>query len=219
MSHWTAAQLQPGRQALALNLLVQENLTVYAPNCACGAYPRAAARIEDSALSRLCLRAHWLQWHAASWCPGVVNGQRFDAIGCNVLLEPYGQGYKAMSPAIDIVERPDIQRKLRHGHTRLSSGAQPTPSSPATPLGGASSQGQDLSLRSSKRLLSRVPPCSTVGLPHLQLGESEAHYVAGKVVGGLFRLNYPDRSGLTGGAAFGKIADSPDAPAGTHSGR
>jgi hypothetical protein len=31
MSYWTAAQLQPGRQALALHLLVQENFTVYVP--------------------------------------------------------------------------------------------------------------------------------------------------------------------------------------------
>ena len=30
MTYWTAAQLQPGRQALALHLLVQENFTVYA---------------------------------------------------------------------------------------------------------------------------------------------------------------------------------------------
>ena len=30
MSYWTAAQLQPGRQALALHMLAQENFTVYA---------------------------------------------------------------------------------------------------------------------------------------------------------------------------------------------
>ena len=36
MPYWTAAQLQPGRQALSLHLLVQENFTVYAPSCACG---------------------------------------------------------------------------------------------------------------------------------------------------------------------------------------
>jgi hypothetical protein len=31
MPYWTAAQLQPGRQALALHILAQENFTVYAP--------------------------------------------------------------------------------------------------------------------------------------------------------------------------------------------
>jgi hypothetical protein len=30
MSYWTAAHLQPGRQALALHMLAQENFTVYA---------------------------------------------------------------------------------------------------------------------------------------------------------------------------------------------
>jgi hypothetical protein len=28
--YWTAAQLQPGREALALHLLAQENFTIYA---------------------------------------------------------------------------------------------------------------------------------------------------------------------------------------------
>jgi phage terminase large subunit-like protein len=32
-----------------------------------------------------------------------------------VPLEPHGQGFKDMSPAVDIVERLAIQRKLRHG--------------------------------------------------------------------------------------------------------
>ena len=30
MSYWTAAQLQPGREALAVHLLAQENFTIYA---------------------------------------------------------------------------------------------------------------------------------------------------------------------------------------------
>jgi phage terminase large subunit-like protein len=41
--------------------------------------------------------------------------RELDAIGCYVPLEPHGQGYKDMSPAVDIVERLVIQRKLRHG--------------------------------------------------------------------------------------------------------
>jgi phage terminase large subunit-like protein len=40
--------------------------------------------------------------------------RELDAIGCNILLEPHGQGFKDMSPAVDIVERSVIQRKLRH---------------------------------------------------------------------------------------------------------
>ena len=41
--------------------------------------------------------------------------RELDAIGCHVPLEPHGQGFKDMSPAVDIVERLVIQRKLRHG--------------------------------------------------------------------------------------------------------
>jgi phage terminase large subunit-like protein len=41
--------------------------------------------------------------------------RELDAIGCHVPVEPHGQGYKDMSPAVDIVERLVIQRKLRHG--------------------------------------------------------------------------------------------------------
>jgi phage terminase large subunit-like protein len=47
--------------------------------------------------------------------------RELDAIGCQVPLEPHGQGYKDMSPAVDIVERLVVQRKLRHGaHPVLS---------------------------------------------------------------------------------------------------
>jgi phage terminase large subunit-like protein len=41
--------------------------------------------------------------------------RELDAIGCPVPLEPHGQGYKDMSPAVDIVERLVVQKKLRHG--------------------------------------------------------------------------------------------------------
>jgi len=52
-----------------------------------------------------------------------INGlkRELDAIGCHVPLEPHGQGYKDMSPAVDIVERLVVQKKLRHGaHPVLS---------------------------------------------------------------------------------------------------
>jgi phage terminase large subunit-like protein len=37
------------------------------------------------------------------------------AIGCEVPLEPYGQGFKDMAPAVDLLERVVADRKLRHG--------------------------------------------------------------------------------------------------------
>jgi phage terminase large subunit-like protein len=41
--------------------------------------------------------------------------RELDVIGCDVQLVPHGQGYKDMSPAVDIVERLVVQRRLRHG--------------------------------------------------------------------------------------------------------
>lgn len=41
--------------------------------------------------------------------------RELDAIGCAVPLEPHGQGYKDMSPAVDVVERLVVQKRLRHG--------------------------------------------------------------------------------------------------------
>jgi phage terminase large subunit-like protein len=41
--------------------------------------------------------------------------REMDAIGCSIPIEPHGQGYRDMSPAVDIVERLVIQKKLRHG--------------------------------------------------------------------------------------------------------
>jgi phage terminase large subunit-like protein len=41
--------------------------------------------------------------------------RELDAIGCDVPLVPHGQGYKDMSPAVDILERIIVQGRLRHG--------------------------------------------------------------------------------------------------------
>jgi len=41
--------------------------------------------------------------------------RELDEIGCDVQLVPHGQGFKDMSPAVDIVERLVVQRRLRHG--------------------------------------------------------------------------------------------------------
>jgi phage terminase large subunit-like protein len=38
------------------------------------------------------------------------------AIGCNVELVPFGQGYKDLSPAVDVLERLVEEGKLRHGN-------------------------------------------------------------------------------------------------------
>jgi phage terminase large subunit-like protein len=46
--------------------------------------------------------------------------RELDAIGCNVELIPFGQGYKDLSPAVDVLERLVEQGKLRHdGHPVL----------------------------------------------------------------------------------------------------
>ena len=41
--------------------------------------------------------------------------REMDGIGCAVLLEPHGQGYKDMSPAIDQMEALSLNGQMRHG--------------------------------------------------------------------------------------------------------
>jgi phage terminase large subunit-like protein len=41
--------------------------------------------------------------------------RELDQIGCRVPLIEHGQGFKDMTPAVDVVERLVVQRKLRHG--------------------------------------------------------------------------------------------------------
>jgi phage terminase large subunit-like protein len=42
-------------------------------------------------------------------------------IGCHVTLTPHGQGFKDMSPAVDVLERLMVQRRIRHsGHPVLT---------------------------------------------------------------------------------------------------
>jgi transcriptional antiterminator RfaH len=74
MSYWTAAQLQPRRERLALHMLVQESFTVYAPKLRERRTIRG--RREDSEVSLFPGYAFvriTLQWHGARWCPGVVR--------------------------------------------------------------------------------------------------------------------------------------------------
>lgn len=41
--------------------------------------------------------------------------RELNAIGCDVELVPWGQGFKDMSPAVDVLERLAVEGKLRHG--------------------------------------------------------------------------------------------------------
>ena len=50
--------------------------------------------------------------------------RELDAIGCGVELVPFGQGFKDLSPAVDVLERLVEQGKLRHdGHPVLKMAA------------------------------------------------------------------------------------------------
>ena len=50
--------------------------------------------------------------------------RELDAIGCNIELVPFGQGFKDLSPAVDVLERLLEQGKLRHdGHPVLKMAA------------------------------------------------------------------------------------------------
>jgi phage terminase large subunit-like protein len=50
--------------------------------------------------------------------------RELDAIGCNIELVPFGQGFKDLSPAVDVFERLVEQGKLRHdGHPVLKMAA------------------------------------------------------------------------------------------------
>jgi phage terminase large subunit-like protein len=41
--------------------------------------------------------------------------RELDAIGSTVPIEPFGQGFKDMTPAVDILERLVVQKRVRHG--------------------------------------------------------------------------------------------------------
>jgi transcriptional antiterminator RfaH len=74
MSYWTAVQLQPRRERLALHMLVQESFTVYAPKLRERRTIRGRRADSEAPLfpgyAFVLIR---LQWHAARWCPGVVR--------------------------------------------------------------------------------------------------------------------------------------------------
>lgn len=47
--------------------------------------------------------------------------RELDRIGCHVALEPFGQGFKDMSPAVDKLEAVVADKRLRHGGNRILS--------------------------------------------------------------------------------------------------
>jgi transcriptional antiterminator RfaH len=74
VAYWTAAQLEPNRERIALHLLTQERFTVYAPKLRVRRTVRG--RREDSEVplfpNYLFIQIE-LQWYRARWCPGVVR--------------------------------------------------------------------------------------------------------------------------------------------------
>jgi len=42
--------------------------------------------------------------------------RELNEIGCSVPLVPHGQGFKDMSPAVDVLERHVVQKRIRHGN-------------------------------------------------------------------------------------------------------
>ena len=49
------------------------------------------------------------------WRMGEIK-KELDRLGCTVALEPFGQGFKDMSPAVNVTEKLIVQKKLRHGN-------------------------------------------------------------------------------------------------------
>ena len=48
--------------------------------------------------------------------------RELDAIGCNVELVPFGQGFKDLSPAVDVLERLDLLRHAVLEHLEVRCG-------------------------------------------------------------------------------------------------
>jgi transcriptional antiterminator RfaH len=74
MAYWTAAQLEPNRTRIALQLLAQERFTVYAPRLRERRIVRGRREDRESLLFvNYVFVQIVLRWHAARWCPGVVR--------------------------------------------------------------------------------------------------------------------------------------------------
>jgi transcriptional antiterminator RfaH len=72
MAYWTAAQLEPNRERIALHLLAREDFTVYAPKLRVRRIVRGRHEDREAPLfPGYCFVWIELQWHRARWCPGI----------------------------------------------------------------------------------------------------------------------------------------------------
>jgi transcriptional antiterminator RfaH len=75
MAYWAVAQLQPQREAFALNMLARADFQVYAPRLREWRTRRGGRQqqYEFPLFPGYAFLLIQLQWHAARWCPGVVR--------------------------------------------------------------------------------------------------------------------------------------------------
>jgi transcriptional antiterminator RfaH len=72
VAYWTAAQLEPNRERIALHLLARENFIVYAPRLRVRRIVRGRREDREAPLfPGYCFVWIELQWHRARWCPGI----------------------------------------------------------------------------------------------------------------------------------------------------
>jgi transcriptional antiterminator RfaH len=72
VAYWTAAQLEPHRERIALHLLARENYTVYAPRLRVRRVIHGRREDREAPLfPGYAFVLITLQWSAARWCPGV----------------------------------------------------------------------------------------------------------------------------------------------------
>jgi transcriptional antiterminator RfaH len=72
VAYWTAAQLEPNRERIALHLLTQERFIVYAPRLRVRRTVRGRREDREAPLfPGYCFVWIELQWHRARWCPGI----------------------------------------------------------------------------------------------------------------------------------------------------
>jgi transcriptional antiterminator RfaH len=76
VAYWAVAQLQPQREAFALNMLARADFQVYAPRLRELRVMPSGGPLRQRELPLFPGYAFLLiqlQWHAARWCPGVIR--------------------------------------------------------------------------------------------------------------------------------------------------
>jgi transcriptional antiterminator RfaH len=72
VAYWTAAQLEPNRERIALLLLAQERFTVYAPRLRVRRIVRGRREDREAPLfPGYCFIQVVAEWYRARWCPGI----------------------------------------------------------------------------------------------------------------------------------------------------